>query len=65
MQVAVAARDTAKLVDVCAASGARAYRCDATAQGEVEALFDSVEADLGTPPLRGLQPGRAGARADH
>ena len=57
MQVAVAARDTAKLVDVCAASGARAYRCDATAQGEVEALFDSVEADLGTPHFVVYNPG--------
>ena len=57
MQVAVAARDTAKLADVCAASGARAYRCDATAQGEVEALFDSVEADLGTPHFVVYNPG--------
>lgn len=57
MRVAVAARDTAKLADVCAASGARAYRCDATAQGEVEALFDSVEADLGTPHFVVYNPG--------
>ena len=57
MQVAVAARDTAKLADVCAGSRARAYRCDATARGEVEALFDSVEADLGTPHFVVYNPG--------
>ncbi len=57
MRVAVAARDTAKLADVCAASDARAYRCDATARGEVEALFDSVEADLGTPHFVVYNPG--------
>ena len=57
MRVAVAARDTAKLADVCTASGARAYRCDATARGEVEALFDSVEADLGTPHFVVYNPG--------
>ena len=57
MQVAVAARDTAKLADVCTDSGARAYRCDATVQGEVEALFDSVEADLGTPHFVVYNPG--------
>ena len=48
MQVAVAARDTAKLAGLCA-SGVRAYRCDATVREEVDALFDAVEADLGTP----------------
>ena len=57
MRVAVAARDTAKLADVCTDSGARAYRCDATARGEVEALFDSVEADLGTPHFVVYNPG--------
>ena len=57
MQVAVAARDTAKLADVCADSGARAYRCDATAQDEVEALFASVESDLGTPHFVVYNPG--------
>ena len=57
MRVAVAARDTAKLADVCKDSGARAYRCDATARSEVEALFDSVEADLGTPHFVVYNPG--------
>ena len=49
MQVAVAARDTAKLESLCAGTGARAYACDATVHGDVEALFGSVEGDLGTP----------------
>lgn len=57
MRVAVAARDTAKLADVCTDSGARAYRCDATARAEVESLFDSVEADLGTPHFVVYNPG--------
>ena len=49
MQVAVAARETAKLEELCADSGARAYRCDATARDEVDDLFRSVETDLGVP----------------
>ena len=57
MQVAVAARDTAKLAEVCAASGARAYACDATVRDQVEALFESVEADLGTPHFVVYNPG--------
>ena len=57
MKVAVAARDTAKLADVCAGSGARAYACDATVRDEVEALFGSVEADLGTPHFVVYNPG--------
>ena len=57
MQVAVAARDTAKLADVCTDSGARAYPCDATKRDEVEALFESVEADLGTPHFVVYNPG--------
>jgi len=57
MRVAAAARDTAKLADLCTASGARAYRCDATRRGEVEALFDAVEADLGTPHFVVYNPG--------
>ena len=51
MRVAVAARDTEKLAGLCADSGARAYGCDATVREDVEALFASVEADLGPPHL--------------
>ena len=42
-------RDTEKLAGLCADSGARAYGCDATVREEVDALFASVEADLGIP----------------
>ena len=49
MRVAVAARDTAKLEGLCSDSGARAYACDATRREDVDALFRSVEADLGAP----------------
>ena len=51
MQVAVAARDTAKLETLCSDSGARAYACDATRREDVDALFRAVEADLGVPHL--------------
>ena len=49
MRVAVAARDPSKLDALCSASGARAYRCDATVREEVDTLFQSVASDLGTP----------------
>ena len=53
MAVAVSARTQAS-VDAIAAEigdGARAYGCDATDEGQVEALFTSVTADLGAPNL--------------
>ena len=49
MRVAVSARDIGKLEGLCAETGARAYACDATLRDEVDALFRSVEADLGAP----------------
>ena len=57
MQVAVAARETAKLEELCADSGARAYRCDATVREEVDDLFQSVETDLGVPHFVVYNPG--------
>ena len=57
MQVAVAARETAKLEELCADSGARAYRCDATVREEVDDLFRSVETDLGVPHFVVYNPG--------
>ena len=57
MQVAVAARDTAKLEALCSASGARAYRCDVTVRAEVDALFESVASELGNPHLVVYNPG--------
>jgi len=56
MQVAVAARDTAKLSELCADSGARAYRCDATVREEVDALFEAVERDFGLPDFVTYNP---------
>ena len=51
MRVALAARRTEKLAPLLAETGARAWRCDAAKQDEVEALFAAVEAELGTPDL--------------
>ena len=51
MEVAVAARDTSKLEGLSSDAGARAYRCDATRREDVDALFRSVESDLGVPHL--------------
>ena len=47
MQVALAARNTAKLDDLCAKTGARAFACDATDVDQVRALFADVEASMG------------------
>ncbi|MDE2513442.1 MAG: SDR family oxidoreductase, partial [Alphaproteobacteria bacterium] len=51
MRVALAARDIPKLEMLCAATGARAYACDATKLDDVAALFARVEAELGAPDL--------------
>ena len=51
MQVAVAARRPEKLEVLAAETGGRAYACDATQQGDVEALFDRVTQDFGVPDL--------------
>ena len=51
MAVAVARRREAELKDLAEETGGRAYACDATDGNSVEALFDSVERDLGTPAL--------------
>jgi NAD(P)-dependent dehydrogenase (short-subunit alcohol dehydrogenase family) len=49
--VALAARDPAKLKDVCEESGSRAYSCDATEQAGVERLFAALDADGRTPDV--------------
>jgi NAD(P)-dependent dehydrogenase (short-subunit alcohol dehydrogenase family) len=56
MEVAVAARDSAKLkglVDEVEARGlgSRAFDCDVTDERDVATLFERVEADLGRPEL--------------
>jgi NAD(P)-dependent dehydrogenase (short-subunit alcohol dehydrogenase family) len=51
MSVAMAARDTGKLASICEETGAKAYTCDAADGDQVDALFDAVTADLGTPDI--------------
>ncbi|MEE8500283.1 MAG: SDR family NAD(P)-dependent oxidoreductase [Kiloniellales bacterium] len=51
MAVAVARRRVDELAGLAEETGGRAYACDATDGNSVEALFDSVEHDLGTPAL--------------
>jgi len=51
MKVALAARNTEKLASLVAETGARAYACDASQPGAVQALFRALDADLGAPAL--------------
>jgi NAD(P)-dependent dehydrogenase (short-subunit alcohol dehydrogenase family) len=51
MRVALAARQPEKLAALAAETGARTYRCDAVRRDEVDALFASVEAELGAPDV--------------
>jgi len=59
MRVALAARDIRKLEPLCAATGARAYACDATRPDDVAALFERIEAEIGAPDLVVYNAGRA------
>ncbi len=49
--VAIAARNTDKLADIVAETGARPYACDASDPAAVASLFSSVTADLGEPDI--------------
>jgi NAD(P)-dependent dehydrogenase (short-subunit alcohol dehydrogenase family) len=51
MQVALAARNPAKLDALCAEAGARAYECDAVKPEDVQRLYARVESDLGAPDV--------------
>jgi NAD(P)-dependent dehydrogenase (short-subunit alcohol dehydrogenase family) len=51
MRVALAARKTDKLAALCAETGARAYACDASKRGDVDALFGAVARDLAAPDI--------------
>jgi NAD(P)-dependent dehydrogenase (short-subunit alcohol dehydrogenase family) len=51
MQIALAARSTAKLAGLTAETGAAAFACDATQRAQVEALFTAVEEKLGAPDV--------------
>jgi len=51
LQVALAARNIAKLDKVSGDTGARRYACDATDAGAVAGLFEAVERDIGVPDV--------------
>src|SRR5215469_9911916 len=51
MKAALAARDTAKLGDFAAATGAQLFKCDAAAPESVRGLFADVDRQLGSPEL--------------
>ncbi len=48
MQVALAARQTDKLDDLCAETNAKAYACDASSLQDVEKLFAALDTDFGS-----------------
>jgi NAD(P)-dependent dehydrogenase (short-subunit alcohol dehydrogenase family) len=49
--LALAARNTAKLAQLCSESGAHAFACDATQPDQVARLFDDVERKIGSPDV--------------
>ena len=51
IKVAIAARNTDKLSDLVAQSGAKAYACDAMDPPQVADLFGAVTSDLGEPDI--------------
>jgi NAD(P)-dependent dehydrogenase (short-subunit alcohol dehydrogenase family) len=51
MRVALAARRTEKLAELCRETGARAFACDASEPDEVKRLFSEVEKDIGAPDV--------------
>ena len=51
MTVGLAARRTDKLAQLCAETGARAYRCDTADAGQVASLFEALGRDLGDPAV--------------
>jgi len=51
MRVVLAARDTQKLAPLAAATGAKAYRCDASKSEDVETLFAGVGKEQGPPDI--------------
>ncbi len=50
-RIALAARDTEKLANLAAKTGAETYRCDVSVATDVDKLFADVAADLGTPEV--------------
>jgi NAD(P)-dependent dehydrogenase (short-subunit alcohol dehydrogenase family) len=58
MAVALAARNTEKLSALAAETGALALACDASDAAQVERLFSSVDAQVGTPSVVIYNAGR-------
>lgn len=57
MQIALAARQPAKLAALAAETGAHCYSCDVARRDEIEALFAAVDHDLGPPTVVVFNPG--------
>jgi NAD(P)-dependent dehydrogenase (short-subunit alcohol dehydrogenase family) len=51
LQVALAARNSQKLANLCTETGAKAFACDATDPGQVDQMFRAVEAATGAPDV--------------
>jgi NAD(P)-dependent dehydrogenase (short-subunit alcohol dehydrogenase family) len=51
LRVALAARHTDKLAELCRETGATAFACNAANPDEVKRLFDAVEAAMGAPDV--------------
>jgi NAD(P)-dependent dehydrogenase (short-subunit alcohol dehydrogenase family) len=51
LRVALAARQSDKLAELCRETGARAFACDASNFDDVKRLFDDVEDDIGSPDV--------------
>lgn len=51
VQVALAARSTAKLAELAEETGAKTYEADCSQHADVERLFAGLDADLGAPDL--------------
>ncbi len=51
LAVALAARDTAKLALLCTETGARAFRCDAQDEAQVQRLFADIDREHGAPDV--------------
>jgi NAD(P)-dependent dehydrogenase (short-subunit alcohol dehydrogenase family) len=50
-KVALAARNTEKLVPLCSSTGATAFSCDVSDPGQVSRLFQDVETKIGAPDV--------------
>ncbi len=51
MRVALAARDTSKLLELCAETDAMAFGCDAVDPDQVARMFTAVEGAIGAPEV--------------